>query len=71
MVCVAVRVYTLISADYTVNGQRLALCLNSFGMLDVLSLYCILFLLPCVVLTVLCAVACIYSFWHCCFSPKS
>lgn len=61
----------MISADYTVNGQHLALYLNSFGMLNVLSLYCILFLLPCVVLTVLYVVACIYSFWHCCFSPRS
>lgn len=71
MVCVAVCVYKLISGDYTVNGQHLALCLNSFGMLNVLSLYCILFLLPYVVLTVLYVVACIYSFWHCCFSPRS
>lgn len=71
MVCVAVCVYKLISADYTVNWQHLALCLNSFGMLNVLSLYCILFLLPYVVPTVLYVVACIYSIWHCCFSSRS
>lgn len=47
------------------------LCLNSFGMLNLLTLYCILFLLPYVVLTVLYVVACINPFWHCCFSPRS
>lgn len=71
MVCVAGCVYKLISADCTVSGQRLALCLNSFGMLNLLSLYCVLVLLPYVVLTVLCVVACICSFWYCCFSPRS
>lgn len=71
MVCVALCVYKLISGDYTVNGQHLALCLNSFGMLNLLTLYCILFLLPYVVLTVLYVVACINPFWHCCFSPRS
>lgn len=47
MVCVAVCVYKFISADY------LALCLNSFGMLNLLSLCCTVVLLPYVVLTVL------------------
>lgn len=68
MVCVAVGVYILIGADYAVNGQCLALCSRSFGKLDVLRLYCTLFLLPCVVLTLLCIVACICFFWHCCYS---
>lgn len=66
-VCVAVCVYKFISADYTGSGQHL----NSFGMLNLPSLYCILYLLPFVVLTVLYVVACIYSFWHSCFSPRS
>lgn len=68
MVCVTVGVYVLISVDYTVNGRCLALYSKSFGKLDVLSFYCTL-LLPCVVLIVLCVAACIYSFWHCCYSP--
>lgn len=57
MDCVAVSVYILVSADYTENGQRLALYFKSFGKLDVHSLPCALFLLPCVVLAVLCVVA--------------
>lgn len=54
MICVAVSVCRLISADYTANGQCLALCFKSSGKLDVLSLHCTLFIALCCSYRIVC-----------------